>query len=63
MFNDALFIIIKDKIFLRCFCQAAVSIKISNLLIFFCNFDFSCPILEIDSFIENVHIVFSCFIK
>ena len=61
MFNDALFIIIKDKIFLRCFYQAAVSIKISNLLIVFCNFDFSCPILEIDSFIKNLHIVFSFF--
>ena len=26
--------------------QAAISIKISNLLISFCSFDLSCPILE-----------------
>ena len=32
--------------FLRHFCKAAVSVKISNLLICFCSFDLSCPILE-----------------
>ena len=31
--------------------QAAIAIKISNLLICFCRFDLSCPILEKDSFI------------
>ena len=34
------------------FCQAAVSIKINNLLICFYNFDLYCPILEKDNFIE-----------
>ena len=43
-------------------CQAAISIKTSNLLICFCNIDFSSPILEKDNFIENVYIVLS-FIK
>ena len=28
------------------FCQAAISVKISNLLICFCSIDFSCPSLE-----------------
>ena len=37
------------------FCQAAVAIKIINLLI--CCFDLSCLILEKDNFIENVCIV------
>ena len=39
------------------FCQAAVSVKISNLLICFCSFDLSCPILEKDNFIKFVYIV------
>ena len=43
--------------------QAAVVIKISNLVICFCSFDLSCPILEKDSFIENVYFVLSCLIK
>ena len=37
------------------FCQAAVSFKISNLLICFCSFDFSCPILKKDNFIEMLY--------
>ena len=44
-------------------CQAAASVKISNLLICFCSFDLACPILEKDNFIENVYIVMSCLIK
>ena len=49
---------------LRNFCQAAVSIKISNLLIcYFCSFDLSCPIFETDNFIENLDIVLFCLIK
>ena len=35
------------------FCKAAFSIKIGNLLICFCRFDLSCPILEKDNFIET----------
>ena len=38
------------------FYQAAVSVKISNLFICFCSFDFLCAILEKDSFIENLYI-------
>ena len=46
------------------FCQAAVSIKINNLLICFYNFDLYCPILEFFFYIENVYIiVLSCLIK
>ena len=41
----------------------AVAVKISNSLICFCSFDLSCPILENDSFIENVYILLSCLIK
>ena len=48
---------------IRNFYQAAVAIKINNLLICFCIFDLSSPIPEKDSFIENVHIVLSCLIK
>ena len=33
------------------------SYRFSNLLICFSSFDFSCPILEKDYFIENVYIV------
>ena len=40
-------------IFLHHFCQPSVSIKISNLLICFCSFDLSCPILEKDNYINN----------
>ena len=38
-------------------------IQISNLIISFCSFDLSCPILEKDNFIENVYLVLSCLIK
>ena len=37
-----------------------VAIKISNLLICFCGFDLSCPILEKDKFIENVLYLLYC---
>ena len=37
-------------------------LKISNLLICFCSFHLSCPILEQDIFIENVYIVLYCLI-
>ena len=40
-------------------CQAAISVKISNLLICFCSFDLSCPILEKDNFITNLYITLS----
>ena len=33
-------------------CQASISVKIGNLLNCFCSFDFSCPILEKDNFIN-----------
>ena len=39
----------------RHFSQATVSIKLSNFLIYLCNFDLSCPILEKDCFIENLY--------
>ena len=43
----------------RCHCTIKTThIKISNLLICFCRFDFSCPILEKDNFIENMYIGF-----
>ena len=45
------------------FYQTAVEVKISNLLICFCSFELSCPILEKDNFIECIYIVLSCFIK
>ena len=38
--------------------QAAVSVKTSNFLICFCSFELSCPILEKDSFIENMFITY-----
>ena len=41
-------------IFLRHFCQAAISVKISNLFICFCNFDLSCLILEKRLFYKNI---------
>ena len=41
------------------FYQAAVAVKIGNVLIYFCTFDLSCPILEKDIFIENLYIVLS----
>ena len=51
-------------IFLYHFYQAAIAIKISILLICFCSFDLSCPILEKYIFIKkNVYIVLSCLIK
>ena len=50
----------KQQLFYVTLCQAAVSIKISNLLICF---DLSCPILEKDNVIENVYIVLSCLNK
>ena len=45
------------------FSQAAVAVKISNLLICFCSFDLSCPILEKEIFIKHLYIVLSCLIK
>ena len=36
---------------------------ISNLLVCFCSFDLSCPILEKDIYITNVYIALSCLIK
>ena len=45
------------------FSQAAISNKISNLLICFSSFDLSCPILEKYNFIENLDLVLSCLIK
>ena len=39
------------------FCQVAISVKISNLFICFCNFKLFCPILEKDNFNENLYIV------
>ena len=49
-------------VILRYFSQAAVSVKISNLLSCFCSFDLSCSILEIDNFMKNLYIVLSCLI-
>ena len=40
--------------------QAAIAIKISNLLICFCSFDLSCSILEKHILIEHLYIVLSC---
>ena len=50
-------------IFLHHFYLAAVSIKISNLLICFRWFDFSCPVLEKENVIESLYIVLFWFIK
>ena len=51
-------------IFLKTFFyQAAVAIKISNLLICFCSFDLSGSILEKDILIEKLYIVLSCIFK
>ena len=44
------------------FCQAAVPIKISNLIISFCSFDLSSPIHKKDNFIANLYIVLSCLV-
>ena len=41
------------------FSQAAISVQINNLLICFCGFDLSCPILEKENVIENLYIVVS----
>ena len=62
--ENVLFNIQKTSFFLLLhFCQVAISVKISNLLICFCSFDLSCPILEKDNFIENLDIVLYCLIK
>ena len=45
------------------FCQAAVSVKISNLFVCFCSFDLSCSILEIENVIEILYIKLYCLIK
>ena len=45
--------------FIGNFSQAVISVKINNLLICFYRFYLSCPILEKDTFIENVSIVSS----
>ena len=47
-----LYIIYYIILFLCDFCQAAVSVKISNFFVCFCSFDLSCPILEKDNFIK-----------
>ena len=36
------------------FSQAAVSIKMSNVLICFCSFDLSCPIVKKVNFMKNL---------
>ena len=41
------------------FRQAVVSIEMRNLLICFCSYDLSCPVLEKDSFIDNLDILLS----
>ena len=41
------------------FCQSAISVKINNLLICFCNFDLSCPLLEKCNFIKTIYTVLS----
>ena len=43
--------------------QAAVTVKISILLICFCSFDLFCPLLEKNSFIKNNYTALSCPIK
>ena len=43
--------------------QAAIAFEIRILLICFCSFELSGPILEKDSFIENVYIALSCLIQ
>ena len=43
----------------RHYSQAAVSIKISNLLLCLCSFELSCPILEKYNFIERSYIELS----
>ena len=45
------------------FIMLPFQLRQSNLLIFFCSFDLSCPVLEKDNFIENLYIVLSCVIK
>ena len=62
VFIYTVYVILLHHVILH-FCQAAVSIKISKLLICFCSFDLSCPILEKNNFIKNVYIVLSCLIK
>ena len=49
-------------IFLCHFCPADILIKISNLLIWFCSFEFSCPVLEKYHFIEHLSILY-CLTK
>ena len=43
--------------------QVAVTVEISILLICFCSFDLFCPLLDKDSFIENLYIALFCPIK
>ena len=43
--------------------QAAVSVKISNLLICFCSCELSCPLLENGNSIEDLYVVMCCRIK
>ena len=44
-------------ILLRQFSQADISVKISNVLICFCSFYLSCPILEKGNFIKNLYCI------
>ena len=53
---------IATKIWAHISCRA-VLIKTSNLLICFCSFDLSCPILKKEHFIEKLYSVLSCIIK
>ena len=46
-----------------CLVKLPFQIRWSNVVICFCSFEFSCPILEKNYFIENVYIVLSCLIK
>ena len=52
--NTFFFILHTASSFYDIFSQTAGSVKISNLLICFCSFEMSCPILEKDNFITNV---------
>ena len=57
-FSELIMIFKKKKIY-----QAAVAIKISNLLTCFCSFDLSGSIFEKDILIEKLYIVLSCLFK
>ena len=51
----------KERCLIRQDNTAVISVKISNSLVCFCNFNLCCPILEKDNFIKNLYLLLFLF--